>query len=405
MQLVTEKIRAQFRGPTSSSEFNEFISNAHYDLTQLYDLAVTHDVKIPNNLDMVLTQNYFLRKKIDELSDLIANIEASLEDPSNYTSSFSNPNSSSQVGSEPLIYTDEEYGVAYQQMEDSVSKVYILDKDDNTVVPESLEVTLYESTSPISDLTDIDNGLKVDIANTEDIFDGDKNNPWIRKFSTESPIDSIYAVFHIKLPSNIVNHYRVNNITLNPYPEFSKNLLDIQYKGSSSWHRLPTYPEYEDGGNIHPLEIEDIPRTRLIFSHQDITELLIYIKQDQYIEDGSSRIFPYGFYNIGISYTRFEETDGKMLIEFTHPQVETKGFEVIQDIIPILSNTGLDREDLVSTKLYLDEGVNEEGELGGVIPALYQDNVFIEVTLSCDSTGTPPMLEGMKIEYTSIDKT
>ena len=394
MQLVTSKKLAQFRGPSMSKDINELIDNMHYDLTQLLGLANKHKVDIPNNQGMLMNENLFLNMKISALEQALSDIIATISGTRTLTHTFT---SSDNIVSSSNVDVDTTYGIAYRDIQHNVSKVYLKKVDTGDILlPKSLGMSVYESTSPFSDITADLSAYEVD----EDLtgaINGD--SAWQRVSVKSAAVSDVYAVIKLTLPQNIVNHMRVNSISLIPSPQFAYTLLDIQYKNGFDWFRLPTYPTHEVAGQTVPDELTEFSSTQFTFPYVQATEIVIYLKQSNYIESGGDRLFIYGFRNIGVSYTRFDESSTcTVRVKFDIPN-PSDSFQKITSITPMYGLGGIATG--VSLKLYLDDSTTTETPLNTVLP-VGTKSVYIEATIECGSSGISPLLNGIRMAYTTI---
>ena len=262
MQLVTSKKLAQFRGPSMSKDINEFIDNMHYDLTQLLGLANKHTVDIPSNQGILMNENLFLNMKISALEQALSDIIATISGTKTLTHTFT---SSDNIVSSSNVDVDTTYGIAYRDIQHNVSKVYLKKVDTGDIlIPKSLGMSVYESTSPFSDITADLSAYEVDEDLTGSI-NGD--SAWQRVSVKSAAVSDVYAVIKLTLPQNIVNHMRVNSISLIPSPQFAYTLLDIQYKNGFDWFRLPTYPTHEVAGQTVPDELTEFSSTQFTFPY------------------------------------------------------------------------------------------------------------------------------------------
>mgnify|MGYP000892875898 CR=1 FL=1 len=404
MQLITKKMEVPFRGPSSSKVFNEFIENIYYDLVQLFKTAQKHSIQIARDSEELLRENLFLQQKIAELEDQLQTIQGSMANgtPENPNFLIQSLTDDTCVVSTTNIKHNSLFGVAHQDIKQKISKLNLRDLNGDVMVPKSLKVEVYESTSPIN-ITDnnISQSLLVQNDSILNAFDDNPSTCWQQASMMPGSVEQVYALIHIEVPQNIVNHMRANMLVLEPSPEFGQSIMDIQYKTTTQWHRLPEYPTENIGGNIKPVEFTRSTKEMFVFPHRDIVALRILIRQPHPIEIGNQRLFTYGFRNIGLYYTRFEEVQtGTIRIKIKHPQAHTKSFYKIYSAEPIFKKGGI--KEVQDIKLYIDESGPPQEFGDFVLPSASQEEVYIEVDLACDATGASPLLSGIKLNYSSI---
>lgn len=383
--MLSKKMEIPFRGTTSTQEFNEFINNTHSDLMELYAENLACKVAIEDFTENIAIENKLLVEKILEIENASTNKETK------NTISFFNPNSLVDSSNAKI---DTTYGILTANTTDSVSKVLLKGVSGVPLVPSSLDVKVYEAQT-LEELKpeNLSNSVATNLANA---FSPNPNNIWKRKVTGKGKYT--YAAIKIVLPPNIINHMRVNCLKLIPFPSFSMSLVDVQYRGAGSWTRLATYPtELVDGFN-KPVEIQKISPIKFIFPAQDMTELLIYIKQNSYEEEPGVDTILYGFKHIGVEYLRFNDSvNTEAVFEIKHPMAN-KLFNKIIDIDVSHTDTSIDPGD-ISLLLFKDRDCFNEIALGEAL--LATNTIYAKLTFSCSSK-VSPMFDKLTLEYESI---
>lgn len=401
MQPITKKAEVAFRGPTSSEEMNDYINDSHYDLTQLFNLASEHGIKIPANLDLLMRENHFLVQKINDLAIQLQNLEDQVANNNTMLRTFHS--TVNTVAGNPSTVVNTNYRALLQPIVQEVSKLYLL-SDGKSVMPQELQVTLYESDTAFADITNIDPMYEVEDQNIYNAFDVDDTKYWQRKVAKDASVNELYAAIHIKLPQNIINTLKANTIYLIPSPQFSQSILDIQYKQVNTWHRIETYP-VTIAGQTTPNEIPESSNEIFVFPQVDMTELVIYIKQPNWFDEDSQHVFVYGFNNIGVFFSRFDESDTTIQVKFELPNPGLN-FNTIDAVIINSAKGGVDLSDenysgLVSY-VVLPEGSSTPIELGATLQAGIT-TVYVELTVKTNkSVNVSPVIGGIELEYTTV---
>lgn len=559
MQPISEKREAQFRGPSSSEDFNKWMDDSYYDLIQLFNFATEYGIKIPRNMEMLVVENVSLQKKLSALQSLIDNIDqahsmqstivnpemTSNVTPSPYIVSCSSAYSDTYEGwkafngttidgddawmtangtvsgwlsidlnaptivncyrlaarniagggsfcprdwtfegsnnnlnwdildtrvfvmfqdyetktfafqnntpyryyrinitsnwtgtdyisiGELTLYQTSQNKVLYKSFASSVtfadstdginlehdtdfgllkipcvqkeiSKIYLVDLNKQNFIPKTFQAKVYESVEPIDikeatiDLPDVASND----SNLLDMFDGDKSSFWLRKTIKDSSVSDVYFCIELDLPINIINHTRANILTIDPTPLSSITLLDIYYRTVNDWQRLPSYPTKEIGGQIQPVEINDLGRMKFCFPTRDVVGVRIYCKQSNWFLENEMRNFYYGFRNIDVKYVAFRTETSKIRVAFDIPDQE-KMFTSILSVKPIFSDGSIAGSDLFSVyKIHYNlAGQDREANLGEPLPAGVQ-RVYVEIGLMLSSQ-VSPLLSGLVMEYES----
>lgn len=390
MEPVSRKIEARFRGPTSSEDFNQWIEDNYFDLVQLFNASRKNKSSIEENLSFLLKENLFMQRKIEKLEGLIEAMQESIASSKGILSKsfYSIENITTNN-----CKIDTQYGIAHLDLDQiPISKVYLRDSFGKVFVPNSLNVSLYESYSPIGNIRG-----KIELPIQEDksiinAFNGSKDSYWIRNHYTSEAINEVYAIIDIDLPRNIINHTRVNTIYLDPAPEFSFSILDVLYSSSGTWERLDTFPKMTDGET--PQEISDAGKLAFIFPHKDILKLRLYIKQNKWIPEGNNRVFSYGFKSIEVFFTRFKEESSSFTVRFDIPD-PSRSFSKILSISTLPSKGGIKTNSGIKTRLFLENGSTKN--INETLPSTTK-TVYVEVSLF-PVEGVTPTISQLNIEY------
>ncbi|HEY8541709.1 MAG TPA: hypothetical protein VIL29_04955 [Pseudothermotoga sp.] len=403
MQPISEKREAQFRGPSSSEDFNKWMDDNYYDLIQLFNFATEYGIEIPRNMEMLVVENITLQKKLNSLQSLIDNITKALTSENkvlykSFASSVTFADSTDGINLEH----DTDFGLLKIPHVQEISKIYLVDLNKQNFIPKTFQAKVYESVEPIDikeatiDLPDVASND----SNLLDMFDGDKSSFWLRKTIKDSSVSDVYFCIELDLPINIINHTRANILTIDPTPLSSITLLDIYYRTVNDWQRLPSYPTKEIGGQIQPVEINDLGRMKFCFPTRDVVGVRIYCKQSNWFLENEMRNFYYGFRNIDVNYMAFRTETSKIRVAFDIPDQE-KMFTSILSVKPIFSDGSIVGSDLFSVyKIHYNlAGQDTEAKLGEQLPAGVQ-RVYVEIGLMLSSQ-VSPLLSGLVMEYES----
>lgn len=410
MQLVTSKNEINYKGTVSSTTMNEFVEDVHYDLSQLMSVATEHAITIPEHMKTLLRENYFVTRKIEALQATLANL-ANVHNGVAVHSFASDTN----IVSQNNVTVDTVHGIAHADIQSTTSKVHLLDLSGKPMVPRALSVRVYETENPIADITDERLPFTYDQsadANLVKAFDGDIDTVWTREYRSPTAT-SLNVVMHIDLPTNIANHMRVNSITIDPCPEYSMTLHDIQYQTTTgNWYRFDTYPVDTQPTGQEPVPFDAISNIKFVMPRKDVTAVVLHFSQPTWFTEGTDRVFVYGFRNIDIDYVRFDNaTTGKVRVKMQHPLGQS--FHYIKSASAVWPETGI--ESGVSLALYTDPETQFPWPMGWPMGDDIQSNpelalpvgtkdIYIEASINCDATGTTPLISGIKVEYVSVDE-
>ena len=411
MRPVTLKNPNLYKGPATSREFNELRNDIQHDLTTLFGIANNHDKEIKENMDVLLREQFFMQNRVEKLQRRVAELEA--EQKASTTGSYSKILRSfyhmeglSDGDSTKTASIDIMRGIISPLVTKMQSKLSYINDKGEYVIPKSLGVTVYESndTQPLDSSGNI-KYYSIDQKGIESAIDGDRNTFWINtsQFANTSGVTEVYGMIHIKIPTDIINNVYVNNLLINPYPEYSMTITDIQYKGTGdSWSRLSTYPTTKDSsGATVPVEIEECSKLLLSFNRVEMTEVKIMFKQPYWFEHQSKRFFIYGFQDIKLEYREYASQEAEFVTKYSLGGTGRRFASIQEPIYTAPTGCPQDLTGCVSHKMYYDSKLTEEFPFGHNISAPIQ-TVYIKTILTKVGE-TVPFLKQMELRYTHKD--
>lgn len=413
MQPISSRNLNLYKGPSGSKEFNSIRNDLHHDLYTLFNIANSHEDKIKENMDVLIRENFFLQNRLSmleqELEQAKINLrfkEQGLRREKDIQSFYTTDNIILIEGDTHRTNIDTSYGIATIDVADHVSKVSYKGEDGKVIVPHTLEATLYESNDSreFLDSTGLRDFYEVEDVDMTAVFDQDKNTFWTRTvtFPNEKSVTEVYGILHVKLPIDRLNDIHTNTVTINPYPEYSMDILDIQYKGyGDQWFRLPNYPiEQDEAGEDVPVAIKEAGKLIFTFPKREVTEMQIHFKQPYWFKSNAGRDFVYGFQNINVENRVYNSDEAQFITEFKLESgtENTKSFEMIRlpVVTPSVGSEGK-VDDLVVHKLFFDRSLTNEGTFGSHIGGEY-DKVYVKTTL-VRMGDIVPVIKDIQLDY------
>lgn len=409
MRPITLKNPNLQKGPSTSEEFNGLRNDIQTDLTSLFDITNVHEKKIRENMDVLLHEQFFMQNRIEKLERRVKELEweqraKDTGEESRMLRSFYHLEGLKDGDIQKPVAIDVVRGLASPVATKHQSKLSYQTDTGAYIIPRSLEVSVVETndTQPFEENTKERVYYTVDQSGLEKAIDGDKNTFWIRNssFSATSGVTEVYGRMHIKIPTDILNNMYVNTILLNPYPEYSMTILDIQYKGlGEQWNRIETYPVSKDAkGVVSPLPIEECGKILLSFPRREMTEITILFKQPYWFEHENKRVFVYGFQDINLEYREYTTNPSEFVSTYSL-EGTTKRFSTIQEpSVQLPIGCPQNVEGCIEHQLYYDADLTEEFPFGHEISAPIQ-TVYIKTTLQKIGE-TVPFIKGMELPYT-----
>lgn len=412
MQPISKKLEIQFRGPSSSSEINQWADDLYYDLVQLFNAEARHEKEITSNLEMLIIENVMLQNKIRKLEALFADIEETMDKSETTQSKVLTKLFTSDTDITTITNTklDPEYNVLMlPTASPETSRLYLHNIDGENLIPSQLACRLYEHTEPFEEVD-----ASMIVAETDDlrsVVDGDPCSFFLRRSERDTTTNAVYFCLELDLPANIVTHQRANAIGIIPTPLGSMSLLNITYRTQQDWINLPSYPQVEQGGKLSPAEINDLGKELFCFPSRDVQSIRIYGKQSNWFAEGNKRIFYYGFRGLEVNYLSFipeiidnesEERGSRVRAKFTIPD-KSRQFVIIEDVIPLFAVGSVKPTAVESAEDYIKVNHiyanDREYALGETLP-MGTKEIEVDFTIM-PVNEISPLITGLKIKYQS----
>src|SRR3989344_1645210 len=324
MTLKSKQTTLKFRGPSNSHVFNTFFKNAHDDLFELFrQVMVENDNTLKVNR-ILTNENTALKQKILELENQVVNLNTfftSLTNADGIKSQVATyyDNTITSYGGFPsydtlIIQEQAQHNTIYGQVIphalSQTSKLYLYDTlADTTVFPDGV-ISVSATTGLIQPQED-----------PKLAVDGNDSTYWERQvlYSPTSNVISEFVEVTIDLPQRIINTLDTNTVIVDPYPEFSADIISVKVISVTGIEtELLTEP------------ILNAPRQRFIFDNTPATQVRVILRQRHFELLGSHKVFALGARNINVLNTRFSDTS-KILTNFT---LSTNNYKSIEAIYP-----------------------------------------------------------------------
>lgn len=306
---ISEENKEGYRSHISSNERNKRNKDYLDDILNLYNKSNSLEKKCNNAIDILSTENLFLKSYIDSLTTNIENLKNNISKDS--------PTKTLVVyGRE--AYTDVNPAVVDKitsnitlSPKTSTSKLRIENKDEKIVlIPSSLEY----------DLETYDNYhiLKVEDNDFTKCLNDNMDDIFVRKVTTDSTINSMRMTVTITIPEKIVTSYDINEISIYPYPSNTCDLHNITYRISNGgFESIPGFREHSK--TINGI-IPKYGPVKYNFKKINANQIRILIMQDQYIQEGKNRVFYLGFKKIDVRSLEYISNDNNFMFNIDIPE-------------------------------------------------------------------------------------
>lgn len=421
----TKKRAAQFRGPSSSDDYNERILENYRDLTVLYNRVRLGEVELGEFYRRVFKEQLSMTDKITELEGRVDSLEKAGK-VFNFGSDSVVDND--RFDGQPLFSIEEQdrltvdplYGlmVLPRVETSSLSKLLFTDNTGNEVVPPTLETRISPNTS-----TAETSDSEVDSTSADFAFYRKPGVVWERTVSVDSPhAEGAELTLYIKVPTDLFTTNKSNRVVIHPFPSFGTTIKEVAYTNSvdvtltdSDNYQKFNDKEYYAGedpaqgwvvpgawSGVHEGDDHAInagPKS-FYFEPKVITGLRIKLHQDTYYEEAGKYVYSYGLSFFDLRFDKFL-SEGKTILRFDAPSGET--ISSVDNVSADIWNVSPTKIDPNAPELshFTWRTIWETAPDSGVYttePVANSNRVWIEVSLK-DLGETPPALSSLVVEY------
>lgn len=412
--LYTQKEWAQWRGPTTSDNYNERIENLYKDLVYLYNkIGLTHEDI--NWAFMRLVKDHFsLMKTLEDLVSRVAVLEAdtntltfSTEDQFD-TDRFATTGYA--VATNDQCYHDWQHGVVVlpKITTSSISKVRLVNSNGESVIPATFEA-LASGTN-----TTADNTLAtLDTSDPYYAVVPSAGKIWQRNVIVDTPdSDGAEVKLYVRFPTDYAIQEDTNAIILHPFPLMGCDIIDVSYSTkmdiklneTDNYHTLNEAQNYEANtraigwsppGGWTGDEILNSGAKIFYFEPRAITGIRITLRQRHYVAEGLKYIYSYGLSTLDARLDKFRDS-GKFMVRFDAPDGDT--ISDVDSVTPEIWNVPEAELTNVFSYRVIWETSYDSGVYTETAQAL-SSRVWIEVTLNKSLDNITPALSGLNITY------
>lgn len=306
---ISEENKEGYRNHISSNERNKRNKDFLNDILNLYNKSNSLEKKCNNAIDILSTENLFLKSYIDSLTANIENLKNNISKDSP-TKTLIVYGHEAYTESSPAIVDKITSNITLSP-KTSISKLRIENNEEKIIlIPNSLE---YE-------INDYDNKhiIKVEDNDFTNCINDNMEDIFVRKVTTDETINKIDMYVTITIPEKIVTSYDINEISIYPYPSNTCNLDNIEYRISNG--SFETIPSFNDHNRITDNSINNYGPIKFNFKKINANQIRIAVSQNQYIQEGNNRIFYLGFKKIDIRSLEYVSNDNNFVFDIDIPE-------------------------------------------------------------------------------------
>lgn len=411
--LYTQKVFAQFRGPSTSDSYNERIENLYKDLMTIINRQGLLEEDNRLFYQRMLKELFYQARA---LTDLETRVQAVEDGDFLYTFTSSQQididrftDTDFAITADARATWDGNYGIFTLPRIDasSVSKLKLNNEDGKTVIPSTFEALVNgvegtaDSLSATLDTSDVYNAVLDEVGAI-----------WERNVLVSSPNpNGAEMILWVRFPTDISTNENTNCIILHPFPSTAIDILDVQYStdpdivlnSTDNFVSLNNNDKYDSnqraigwvppGGWSGDTMINAGPKI-FYFDPLQVTGLKITFRQKNFFIENSKYIYAYGLSKLDAKYVKFTDT-GKTIIRVDAPDGMT--INGVNDVLPDIWNV-LEAElpNVFSYRVIYETSYNS-----GVYtlePVALANRVWIEVTLAKTLNNGTPALSGLKFD-------
>lgn len=412
--LYTQKRNAQFRGPTTSDDYNNRIEEEYRDLALLRNKAA---------LTVEQYELFYGRaiKEIDSLTRALSELEtriSELEDGVSILSFYD----SSQIDNDRFDSTDYVVSTADRcaydtvhglltlpKVEDSsISKIKFTDNNGDEFIPSTFETLVVPNVDSADNTT-----ATIDTSEVHHAVLSHVGSIWQRNVIADSAdVDGAELTVYLRIPQEFASTQDSNLIVLHPYPSMSCDILSVEYSTAvdvlmnTNDSYTPLNSEAYHTGNDDAVgwvapgawdgdEILVSGPKAFYFDPTSVTGLKITLRQRNYYIENGKYIYTYGLSRVDLRYDKFLST-GRAIIKFDAP--EGKTISKVEDVAPHAWNISeAELTDVFDYRVIWETSYNS-----GVYttePVAFSQRVWVEVTLNETVGKGTPALTDVQITY------
>ena len=404
----------QYRGPSTSDDYNARVEEVYKDLVVLYNRARLSQANMDEGYSRLVKDQESLTRVLEDLESRIdaleseANVLSFFHDDQLDTDLFTGgPFAVSEVD---RLYLEDRYGtVTLPKVEVSgLSKLAFVNDDGETTIPSTLETRVVGQTGTADQA-----GALIDTSEPELAIAHTTGRIWERNVVVGAPVGGgATVILYVKAPTDLFTTDKSNAIVLNPYPALGTDVLEIAYTtkvdasmvdsdgytvlNANAWHASDPQAVgwIAPGGWSGDTALNAGPRI-YYFDPKPITGMRIKLRQRNYYRDNGKYIYSYGLSNLDLRYDKFLST-GKGMFRFDAPTGRT--ISAVSSVQPQIWNVS----EAEIPRIFSYRTIWETTFNSGVYtttPVPSSKRVWIEVTLNATSGGGSPALSGLTLSY------
>lgn len=337
-----------YRSNISSSNENEFNTNALKDILELYNKYNSIEDDLNTIYECMNIENIFITDELNKIKQQIANTSNTIYV---YANEVTNGELKADVKS---ITNDIVTSSSYSVSKIKIEKIDDSDNESKTIIiPKNINIKLNDYNNK-NIIEVIDNDVK-------NILTSYMEKPFMRKVITNNNINDMAMDIIINIPDAIVDDYNINEITLIPFPANNIYIKDIQYRISNgTWNTIPSFTD-------HSMYVKDKginANCRFNFNNITANQIKISLYTNRYLTNENTRTFILGIKNLDIRYKEINNINNILNISLKLPDRGKK----IKSFTPIYNNSSQIEYDSLKYEFYYIDDSGDDRRISQSVP-------------------------------------
>jgi hypothetical protein len=413
----TQKRHAQFRGPTTSDDYNSRQEELLADLVFLYNKAGLSEQDIHRVFARLSKEQIALLQRVEELETRILAVESDVGQFGFFSTDQIDTDrfdtTAYEVSSTDRCSIDTTKGLVMlpEVVSSSVSQLRLINSDGTAVIPPSFEYTTVGDENSADDIA-----ATIDTSRVYDAILGRTGRVWERNVIVDAPdiVDGARVTLFVSVPQDITAVAESNALVVHPYPALNVDLEEVSVTSTSNvvLNTQESYtslnPDQFYDGNDEAVGwlppgawdgdaiVNSGPKT-FHFDPRVVTGIKIVLHTDNlYLDANTSKfIYTYGLSHLDLRYNTYLDS-GKTIIRFDAPSGTT--ISSVDNVTPQIWNVSeAELPDIFDYRVIWETAYNS-----GVYtldPVSFSQRVWIEVTLNKTAGRGTPSLSGLLIDF------
>ena len=425
----SQRYPARYRGPLSSSKYNDFQAGVIEDLANLSTAVNSIYSDLSRTLLIMSNESDHLRRQVRSLKaqqEYAEKVSASVNAlafryaDAGDTKGISFPNGVDDSKSSML---SAEFGEVTLPPNAIDNKFYVTSLTNGVIVtPPDLTVKVRGTFDQLDGrgTVNYERGGKITAGDPTLAFNGNNQQYWIRKveFPIDSRVDQVECELVVSTPESVSSDS--NTIEVFPFPNGSVDIVELATASDlgDNFIRVPGFTP-----------ADNMSASRYHFSAKTVDQIKIRLRQRNWVEENGKKVFYYGLQELGLKFIDYDKnyavtntfgTNNSFLMEVPAPAGYT--FNQIYRLDP---NPNFLLEDMVNRHVHIRLGTSSDFNVGTLwdsdtsyppqqvttpLDALGASSLFLFVQLNFVSSsggvlspfqiGTTPFFKGIGMSYT-----